>query len=403
MTDPGANARVSADHDARLRGVYVADTMIDVRMADGLARHVALTVVTAKRLGRRFANDWPPKVTTGIEVVTLPGSRVTWVGHLAAWLIRHRRSYDVAFVLDNLTAALGANLARRLGGPPVVLQLGRPTLDYLRCQRRRRALGRWRYLARYSTAVGLVAVNERLADAIGGVSTYVARQSAKRNRNVRMIPWYGVDTESFAPRWSKTDARRLLGLPEERPVVLHRSRLAPEKDPETFLDAVCLLRSEGRCVTAAYMGGEQEEMSRLARDRGVELVSRAPASREEIPIWYVAADVDVQTSLAEGLGVSPLESLACGRPVVVSDVGGLPEVVDGGRVGALVPVRDAKATAAAIARFLDDPDLAEDIGREGRRWVETRFGSNEAFEDWVALGRSVARSPAVSERPHGAG
>lgn len=362
-----------------MRLVYVTDSMADIRMIEGLSRHARVTILAPSILGERVTNFWPPRPPAHADKVILPGGRAGFVVRAARWLAAHGGEFDVAVVLDNLTAALAANLGHLAGGPPVVIQVGRPTLDYLRCQRGRRG-----WTLRYATAWALVQFNERRAAAIGAVSDYCAVQCRARNAMVDSIPWYGVDTDQFRPG-DRPDAKARLHLDRERPVVMLRSRIAPEKDPATFVRAIAELREQGRDITAVYMGGETADMERVAVEHKVEVVSRKPAGVDEIPLWYVAADVDVQTSRAEGLGVSPLEALACETPVVVSDAGGLSQVVDGGRVGALVPVGDHAALAAAIGSYLDDAELAARHGAEGRRWVEERFSVDGAFTSWLAL------------------
>lgn len=380
-----AGERATTNDRARLRIAYVTDTMADIRMLEGLAAGAEVTVVAPSMLGERVTNFWPPRHPAVVHKVLLPGGRVTFVPRAAAWLARNQRSFDVVFALDNLVAALAANIGTAMGGPPAVLQVGRPTMDYLRCQPPSGRTTVRRLVARL-----LVAVNERRAAGIGAVSDYCAAQCAQRNANVVSIPWYGVDVERFRATTDKAAARRQLGLPVDRPIVMLRSRLAPEKDPETFLEAIGLIRARGRDVCAVYMGGELEELEHAVARSGVEVIGRKPTDVDEIPLWYVAADVNVQTSHAEGLGVSPLESLACGTPVVVSAVGGLPEVVDGGRVGGLVAHGDAAATAEAIESFLDDPALAARVGAEGRAFVTERYSSERAFNAWLDLASGVA-------------
>lgn len=379
----------------RPRAVYLTDTMADVRNIEAVASAFDVTLLAPGFLSDdKLTNYWPPRTAHDVQRVRLPGGRAGFILRAALWLRRSRHAVDVVYVLDNLTAALAASLARRLGGPPVVIQVGRPTAEYFAMKR---ALdGPIRNAGRRLLGGALIAFNERTADGIGAVSDYCAAQCAARNDNVASIPWCGVDTEVFSPRWTREDARRHLDLPLDRPVVMLRSRIAPEKDPETFLRAIDALRDQGRDVCAVYMGGELAEMAEVMDREGVEVIARKPASLEEIPMWYVAADVDVQTSHAEGLGVSPLESLACGTPVVVTDVGGLPEVVDGGRVGQLVPRGDAVALARAIATYLDDTDLAATHAREGRSWVQQRFSQQRTWTAWGDLGRSVmARRPST--------
>lgn len=370
-----------------MRLVYVTDTMADLRMLEGIAGDDSMVLLTPASLGDDASNWWPPR-QADIRRVSLPGGRAGFVPAAALWLRRHRHEYDVAIVLDSLIAALAANVGHLLGGPPTVLQVGRPTVQYVQCQKGlHHPLA---YRLRLWMAMALVAVNERLAGGIGAVSEYVAGLCRRRNDNVVFIPWYGVDPEKFSPFVSKEEARRRIDLPADVPIVMWRSRLAPEKDPDTFFDAIRILRAEGRELAAVYMGGEFPEMLERAAEAGIELIARKPSTLEEIPLWYIAADVDVQTSHAEGLGVSPLESLACGSPVVVSDVGGLPEVVDGGRCGALVPHGDARATATAIARFLDDPELSAEVAARGRQWVIDRFTTDDTFRAWRELIADVA-------------
>lgn len=368
-----------------LRLVYLVDSMADIRMAEGWGTRAELTVLAPSFLGDRVTNYWPPRPPAAARKEILQGSRVTFMLRAAWWLRRHRSEVDVVFVLDNLTAALAATLARWMGGPPPVLQVGRSTLEYLRCQRGSRL-----WLLRYVVAWALIQVNERSAAGIAAVSDHCAVQSRARNGRVWSIPGYGVDLAKFRPG-DKATARKRLSLPLDKPIVMLRSRIAPEKDPETFLAAVARLRADGRQFTALYMGGEIDQMTALAEAAGVSIDCRKPANVDEIPDWYVASDVDVQPSKAEGLGVSPLESLACGVPVVVSDAGGLGQVVDGGRVGLLVPVGDAVALADAIGRYLDDPALAAEHATLGRQWVEDRFGEEATFELWLDLARVVAK------------
>lgn len=380
----------STSSPPRLRIAYVSDGMADVRMLEILARSHEVTFVYPRRLGERATNFWPPDGGLSVDRVALAGGRLGFVVTLALWLWRHRREVDVAVVIDALTAALGANASRRVGGPPVVLQLGRPTVEYVRCQRGRRSA--WTYFPRLVSAKWLTGANERLADGIGAVSDYVAEQARSRNDRVRSIAWYGVDTRAFRARVDRMEARRQIGLPTDVPVVMWRSRLAPEKDLLTFLRAIERLRSQGREICAVSMGGEYEDVAAIATRHGVEIVARAPSHRDEIPLWYVAADVDVQTSFAEGLGISPLEALACGTPVVVTDVGGLPEVVGGGAHGATVPVADAEGVAAAIAGYLDDPERATIDAEAGRRWVETRYEQRVVTRAWSELVTEVAEA-----------
>ena len=100
---------------------------------------------------------------------------------------------------------------------------------------------------------------------------------------------------------------------------------------------------------------------------------------DDMLLDYVASDVCVQASRAEGLGFSVLESLACGTPVVVSRVGGLVETVCDGSTGWTVPPGDARALAAALREVLERPDEARRRAAAGAAIVRERFSSDTAF------------------------
>ncbi|MGQ0572516.1 MAG: glycosyltransferase, partial [Armatimonadota bacterium] len=117
-----------------------------------------------------------------------------------------------------------------------------------------------------------------------------------------------------------------------------------------------------------------------------------PRPRGELPDEYRSATVCVVPSHWETFGNVCLEAMACGRPVIASRVGGLPEAVEDGRTGVLVPPGDADALAAQILRLLRDRHTREALGSAARRAAESQFrpdviaGQMAAFLDSVASG-----------------
>ncbi len=95
--------------------------------------------------------------------------------------------------------------------------------------------------------------------------------------------------------------------------------------------------------------------------------------RDDVPAVTAALDVAVLPSYREAQGLSILEAMALGRPVVASGVGGIPEMIEDGRTGILVPPRDPDALADALVRLLNDHPYADTLGRAGRQLVEERF------------------------------
>jgi glycosyltransferase involved in cell wall biosynthesis len=113
--------------------------------------------------------------------------------------------------------------------------------------------------------------------------------------------------------------------------------------------------------------------------------------RDDVPAILNASDVVVDASYA-GLGItgSIREALACERPVVATDLEGMPELVADGETGLLVPPREPAALAAAILKLLDDPTAAQGMARAGRKHVESHFSLRAKLDATEALYRRLA-------------
>jgi glycosyltransferase involved in cell wall biosynthesis len=107
--------------------------------------------------------------------------------------------------------------------------------------------------------------------------------------------------------------------------------------------------------------------------------------QEELPVYYGASDVVVVPSLQEAWGLVATEAMACGKPVVASRVGGLPDQVIDGYNGFLVPPMDSKALADRILYFLENPSEAKRIGLNGRRLAEELFDIEKRVDKIVKL------------------
>ena len=193
--------------------------------------------------------------------------------------------------------------------------------------------------------------------------------------NVTVIPC-GVDMDRFRPQ-DKRRARADLSLPPMAPILLFVGRLQPSKGIDTLLRAAADIRRDHPSVCVLVVGGglddqdEQEtaELNRLQTlgDRlGLRNVYYIKAqSQEKLARYYAAADVFVMPSHYESFGMVVLEAMACGTPVVASEVGGLSSTVIHGDSGLLVPPGDWRAFARAISRLLASPQLQSAMGRAG--------------------------------------
>jgi glycosyltransferase involved in cell wall biosynthesis len=153
------------------------------------------------------------------------------------------------------------------------------------------------------------------------------------------------------------------------------ARLEPEKGHQTLIDAWPIVL---RDVPDAYLlivgeGSEREALERRAAGRRVAHRVVFTGRRDDVPAVTAALDVAVLPSRREAQGLSILEAMALSRPVVASDVGGIPEMIDDGVTGLLVPHDNPPALAAAIVRLLTDHAFADTIARAGHDLVHDRF------------------------------
>lgn len=191
----------------------------------------------------------------------------------------------------------------------------------------------------------------------------------------------GVDLDRFVPG-DQASARRELGLPEDRQIVLFAGRVQALKAPDVLVSALGVLRATGRPVPLlVVLGGPSgrssavKELQALASMAGVpdDVVVHPPADRDTLARWYHAADVVAMPSRSESFGLVAAEAQASGVPVIAACVGGLRTIVDHDVSGRLVRGHDPEVWADVIADVLAS---AEDRARYavGARQVAERFG-----------------------------
>ncbi|HEY7400935.1 MAG TPA: glycosyltransferase [Actinomycetota bacterium] len=302
-------------------------------------------------------------------------------GRELARLVRAHRP-DVVHTHLAKAGALGRLAAHRAGTQVVVHTYHGHVLEgYFSRPVSRAFLEVERRLAAWSTA--LVAVSD-------AVRAELLALGIGRPHQWRVIP-VGLELDPLlGPLPRAAAARETLGLPVVGPVVGIVGRLVPVKDHETFLAAAARIVRERPSAHVAIVGdGELRE--RLG-PRAAALLGRHVTFTgwvEDLPALYAALDVVVLTSRNEGTPVALIEAGAAGKPVVATRVGGVAEVVEDGRTGALVGAGDAEGVAGEVLRLLDDPGLARARGEAARAHVRTRFSAARLEEDVDFLYREL--------------
>ncbi len=169
----------------------------------------------------------------------------------------------------------------------------------------------------------------------------------------------GVELEGFrALRGSRSRSRRLLDIPEDREVVGSVMRFCPEKAPDLFVKVAERVLAERPGVLFLLVGDGPlwRQTRHLIRARGLKEDIVLLGSRDDVRDILPAFDLFLITSRTEGLPRALLETLAAGVPVVATDVGGIPELVGGGRNGILCPEGDVRCLTGGVLRLLAEPE-----------------------------------------------
>lgn len=268
----------------------------------------------------------------------------------SVWRAARRTRPEILHAHDSHATTVTALAARLLRPRPAVIAHRRvdfPIRDH--------ALSRWKYVRGPDR---LVAVSEH-------VRNRIVADGVPDDR-VEVVP----DGLGRLPRRPPGgDLRRRFGIPEEAPLVVTVAALVPRKDHPTLLAAAGALRHRDP-PTAWIVLGEGRLLEEVREDvarRGLAGRVHYPGFVPDAGALLPGADVFVLPSRHEALGVSLLEAVAAGVPVVATAAGGIGEVVEAGGSALLVPVGDATRIAAAVDRILDDPRLARDLVDRARK------------------------------------
>jgi len=360
---------------------FVVESGTDARMLEGLASRLKLEALVRPVAGGRAVSQ-----PTNVPVQSGSANRLVFAAQVFRRLLAH--PYDAVLVQGYGTAAVAANLACRFRSRPCWMLVCSPAAEYYET---RRTAGRgWSPFTLAAIHV-LAWLNARLGHRYVVLSDYLRNvvSTYAPDSMVHVIPVYGVDANLFAPRsLDRADLRVKRGLPAEGVLVFNSSRVAPEKDTNTLVAAFASLVREGRDVYLLHRSGGHREFMGIAEAAGVAhrvIATDAVDPRRELPLDYLACDVCVQASRAEGLGFSVLEAFACGTPVVATAVGGLQETVQDGVTGWTAPPGDPIALANALRQAIDRPDEARRRVAAGAALVRQRFDSRRAFDELANL------------------
>ena len=232
------------------------------------------------------------------------------------------------------------------------------------------------------------------ADVVIAVSEHTARDVVEffgiDRKRIEVVP-HGVSPK-FKPMGGDelARARERLKLPER--FILFVGTVEPRKNLETLLDAWVMIRDRPDLVVVGSWGWNYESIQEKMARLGPRLHHLESIDPDELPAIYNLARVLAHPAWYEGFGLPPLEAMACGTPVVVSDTSSLPEVVGG--AGVVVPAGDPEAWRKALEQVIADTELAADLRHRGILRAAQFSWERAAGLTWRAVDDAVS-SPAA--------
>jgi glycosyltransferase involved in cell wall biosynthesis len=230
----------------------------------------------------------------------------------------------------------------------------------------------------------------RLASAVHACCGFSARALAEvegfSSRHIEVIE-NGIQLDRYTQRPDLWELKQALGLSPSRRYIACVARFHPVKDHATLLRAFARVAETLSDVDLLLAGDGplREELQLLAGQLNIQSRVSFLGVRSDVPVLLQAVDLFALTSVSEAASLTLLEAMAAARPVVVTAVGGNPEIVRHGREGFLVPRGDVEATAAALLHLLEDPAASHAMGAAGRARVEERYRLERTVESYSQL------------------
>ena len=264
--------------------------------------------------------------------------------------------------------------------PWIVVRLGRVWVHTVHtiAEKEVDLIGRWIHSIAFRLGVVPVAIAEEV------------KHSLKKVYGLRSVPLIpnGISLTDFALDKSIRKIWRMKeGFRDDHLLYVYVARLSPPKDPFCLLRAFAIAVSQNDNLRLLFAGNGplRSDVEERVKALGLNNYVRFLGVRTDIPEILAAADVFVLSSRWEGNPLSVMEAMAAGKPVVATAVGGVPELVEEGVSGILVPPQNPEALAEAMIRLAQNSALRRKMGEAARRRAEERFGVERMAREYERL------------------
>jgi len=211
--------------------------------------------------------------------------------------------------------------------------------------------------------------------------------SARRATTIRNA----IECESYFVPGQRDSCRLEFGLTSESQVIGYAGRIEKQKRLDVLLEgfSLVLARHPQARLLIIGEGGLRPKLEAFAASLGISHAVIWTGFRQDIPRLLAAMDVFVQPSANEGLPLSILEAMAASKPIIATNVGGVPEALEDGRTGILIPPGSPAVIATSICELLDRPDKRAVLGLAARDHAVKHFGVKRMIEEYRQLYESL--------------
>lgn len=375
----------SGSVDSGGQNVYVG------QVARHLSRHGHGVDIFTRRCSKRRPTvvEW----ADGVRVIQVPAGPARFVrkeemlpymeafsGFCIEFFKRERIGYDLVHANFFMSGMVAATIRRLLGIPFVI------TFHALgRVRRQHQGEADAFPESRFSIEEQIIEDADQIIAECPQDREDLLRLYQADGAKIRVVPC-GFDPEEFHPV-DKTRARMILNLPQNDFMVLQLGRMVPRKGIDSVIQGFARFARDNRANTRLVVVGgespgptvladqEMERLKRIAVDEQVDdrVVFAGRIGREKLKYYYSAADVFVTLPWYEPFGMTPLEAMACGRPVIGTNVGGIKYSVEDGECGYLIPPRKPEMLGPCLSHLFAHPDLATSMGEKALKRVHDLF------------------------------